>query len=226
MFSEFPPFLWQDLRVGFPWGTLLSCLCWPPIWKTIVTGFPELGGEGGLFMLSGSQGPFVSLTSLERDPYDSMADQIFSSSNGQDWRFIFWSYFWIGLQFLLMALFPLASWMQPLWLPPSMKVVPKFFPVARNFLLRAFRMFWWTQGKGFPFAWFRTLVCAVLFQYNSIGKVLCSLRRKAVDRKGQSGTHLKIPYGICPFLLRPKNVSNLRLFSTFLPFLFLIPGER
>ena len=34
-------------------------------------------------MLSGSQGPFVCLSSLERDHDDSMADQIFSSSNGR-----------------------------------------------------------------------------------------------------------------------------------------------
>ena len=52
-------------------------------------------------MLSGSQGPFVCLSSLERDHDDSMADQIFSSSNGQDWRFISWSYFWIRLQFFI-----------------------------------------------------------------------------------------------------------------------------
>ena len=58
----------------------------------------------------GPKVPNVSLTSLERDHDDSMADQIFSSSDGQDWLFNSLSYLWIGLQFFKnMALFPLAS---------------------------------------------------------------------------------------------------------------------
>ena len=82
--------------------------------------------------------------------------------------------------------------MQPLWLPPSMKVVPQFFPVARNFLLRAF-----------------SRCCFVSIQFYRIG--FGSLRRKAVDLKGQSGTRLKFHMEFVHFLFRPKNVSNLRL---------------
>ena len=48
-------------------------------------------------MLSGSQGPLVSLTSWKRDLDVSMMDQIFSSSNGQDWGSFLGPIFWIGL---------------------------------------------------------------------------------------------------------------------------------
>ena len=68
--------------------------------------FTELGRKGGYFMLPGSQGPYVSLTSLVRVHDDSMVDQIFSSSDGQDWLFNSLSYLWIGFQFFTnMALF-------------------------------------------------------------------------------------------------------------------------
>ena len=50
-------------------------------------------------MLPGSHGPYASLTSLVRVHDDSMADQIFSSADGQDWRFNSLSYLWIGFQF-------------------------------------------------------------------------------------------------------------------------------
>ena len=85
---------------------------------------------------------------------------------------------------------------------PSMKVVPQFFPVARNFLLRALRMFRCTQGKGFPLCLVPHpgLCCLVSIQFYRKG--LCSLRRKAVDRKGQSGTRLK------------NSIWNLSLFVT------------
>ena len=67
----------------------------------------------------------------------------------------------------------------------------------------------------FHFAWSRTLVCAVLFQYNSIRKVLVRLGERPLTVRVSRERALKIPYGICPFLLRSKNVSNLRLFQHF-----------
>ena len=51
-------------------------------------------------MLPGSHGPYASLTSLVRVHDDSMADQIFSSSDGQDWLFNSLSNMRNGLQFL------------------------------------------------------------------------------------------------------------------------------
>ena len=75
---------------------------------------------------------------------------------------------------------------------PSMKVVPQFFPVARNFLLRAF-----------------SRCCFVSIQFYRIG--FGSLRRKAVDLKGQSGTRLKNSIWNLSIFVSSKNVSNLRL---------------
>ena len=89
---------------------------------------------------------------------------------------------------------------------PSMKVVPQFFPVARNFLLRAF-----------------SRCCFVSIQFYRIG--FGSLRRKAVDLKGQSGTRLKIPYGICPFFVSSKKRFKSKTFSTSLLFLSPIRGR-
>ena len=141
--------------------------------------------EGGLFMLSGSQGPFVSLTSWKRDHDVSMADQIFSSSNGQDWGSFLGPIFGLVYSFYKWLYFLLLVECSHYGCHPSMKVVPQFFPVARNFLLRAF-----------------SSCCFVSIQPYRIG--FGSLRRKAVDRKGQSGTRLLIPHGICPFSLCSK----------------------
>ena len=94
-----------------------------------------------MFMLSGSQGPlFVSLTSWKRDHDVSMGIR---SSVPRMVK--------IGVHFLVLFLdwFVFYFWLYFLLLVecshygchPSMKVVPQFFPVAQNFLLRALRMF-------------------------------------------------------------------------------------
>ena len=92
-----------------------------------------------------------------------------------------------------MALFPLASWRQPLWLPPSMKVVPQFCPVARNFLLRALECSVEHRVGAFQFVWPHTQVGAVSFHYKLDRKGLVFVKAKAVDRRSQSGTRLKDP---------------------------------
>ena len=200
-------------------GTLLPCFCWPPIWETIVSGFPEWGWEGDFSRFPGLKAPLLVWLSWNeimmilwriRSSVPRMA-KIGGSFFGPNFGLVYIFYKWLYL--LLQVECSHYGCLQ-------VRRSFRSFPVARNFLLRALRMFWWTQGMGFfHFAWSHTLVCAVLFQYNSIRKVFCSLRRKAVDCKGQSGT-------------RPKNsIWNLSILVTFLkrfkskPFsaLFVLP---
>ena len=88
---------------------------------------------------------------------------------------------------------------------PSMKVVPQFFPLLG------------------------TSCCGPLvgvFCFNTIFRIgFGSLRRKAVDLKGQSGTRLKIPYGICPFFVSSKKRFKSKTFSSSLLFLSPIRGR-
>ena len=89
---------------------------------------------------------------------------------------------------------------------PSMKVVPQFFPVARNFLLRAF-----------------SRCCFVSIQFYRIG--FGSLRRKAVDLKGQSGTRLKNSIWNLSIFVSSKKRFKSKTFSTSLLFLSPIRGR-
>ena len=94
--------------------------------------------------------------------------------------------------------------MQPLWLPPSTKVVPQFSRCS-ELPTAGFKNVLMNTGYGFfPLCLVPHpgLCCLVSIQFDKEG--FCSLRRKAVDCKGQSGT-------------RPKNsIWNLSILVTFL----------
>ena len=156
-------------------------------------------------MLPGSHGPYASLTSLVRVHDDSMADQIFSSSDGQDWLFNSLSNMRNGLQFLKNGLISSCEMNAATVVASKHEGRSAVLSRCSELPAAGYKNVLMNIGYGHS-----TLIGpaprSVLsrFNTNSIGKVSCSLRRKAVDRKGQSGTRLIIPHGICPFLLRSK----------------------
>ena len=178
-------------------------------------------------MLPGSHGPYVSLTSLVRDHDDSMADQIFSSSDGQDWLFNSLSNMRNGLQFLKNGLISSCEMNAATVVASKHEGRSAVLSRCSELPAAGYKNVLMNTGYGHS-TLFGPAPRSVLSRFNTnlIGKVLCSLRRRPLTVRVSRERASKIPYGICPFLLRPKNVSNLRLFSTFLPFLFPIPGER
>ena len=201
-FSEFSPFLWQNLRVGFPWGTLLPCLSWfsnmedhclwiLQIWdeKVDISCYP---GPMAPMLVWLAWYEFMMILWWIRFSVPRMAKigcSIFCPISGLVFSFLqTWLYF------------PLASWRQPLWLPPSMKVVPQFCPVARNFLLRALDCSVEHRSRVGAFPLFGPTPRSVLSRFitNLIGKVLCLLRRRPLTVGVSRERASKIPYGICP----------------------------
>ena len=152
-------------------------------------------------MLPGSHGPYVSLTSLVRVHDDSMVDQIFSSSDGQDWLFNSLSYFWIGFQFFTnMALFSSCKLKAAIVAASKHEGRSAVQPVARNFLLRALECSVEHRSRVGAFPLFGPPPRSVLSRFitNLIGKVWCSLRRRPLTVGVSRERASKIPYGICP----------------------------